>query len=71
MLSIVDHTTIPLDRALVIFFMRISRPLSMVNSIQPFLLAPFCALSFFLATPGLSYGESSIEFLILLPEDLH
>jgi hypothetical protein len=60
-----------LDSAFIILLMRIDRPLSMVNSVSPFLLALFCAFSFLLATSGLGYSESSIEFLILLPKDFH
>jgi hypothetical protein len=70
MLFIMDHLTVPLDYALVIHLIRINRPLFPVDSILPFLLTPFSALSFLLAAPGFDCSEPGVEVLILLPEVL-
>jgi hypothetical protein len=60
-----------LDGAFIVLLMRVDRPLSTVNPISPFLLASFRAFSFFLTASGFGCREPSVEFLILLPEDLH
>jgi hypothetical protein len=71
MLFIMDRLTIPLDYALIILLIRINGPFLPMNSISPFLLMPFSALSFLLATSGFSQSEPSVKVLILLPENLH
>jgi hypothetical protein len=60
-LLIMDHSATPLDRALVILLIRINKTLFPVDPVSPFLLT----------ASGLGCSEPSIEFLILLSEDLH
>jgi hypothetical protein len=66
-----DRTMASLDYALVILLIRINGLLSSVNSISPFLLAPFCSLFVHLGAPSLSCSELGVEVLILFPKDLH
>jgi hypothetical protein len=60
-----------LDCAFIILLIRINRMLSSMNPVSLFLFTPFNAFSFLLTTSGFGCSEPSVEFLILLPEDLH